>query len=52
MPNKEKNENILLLKKYFDKWRQIKDDIYTKETQSATLIQTLLRGQKNKKRYY
>ena len=26
-----------------------KDDIYTKETQSATLIQTLLRGQKIKK---
>ena len=49
VPNKEKNENILLLKKYFDKWRQIKDDIYTKETQSATLIQTLLRGQKIKK---
>ena len=47
--NQNDKYNILLKKKYLDKWKDKIDEIYDKENQSAITIQKVLKGRKIKK---
>ena len=46
--NKNDKYNILLMKKYLDKWANKVDEIYDKQNQSAITIQKILKGRKIK----
>ena len=47
--NQNDKYNILLKKKYLDKWKDKVDEIYNKENQSAITIQKILKGKKIQK---
>ena len=47
--NQNDKYNILLKKKYLDKWKDKVDEIYNKENQSAITIQKILKGRKIQK---